>query len=109
MVALLVFYVAMALTASWQKGLSYDEGLQIAAGYNIWLRDDLRIEVWITKVGRTSISLRYDFVRASDATVLARARERRVHVLRDGAGKMSSSELSDAMRVALAPHLDTTE
>lgn len=44
MVALLLFYVGMALTASWQKGLSYDEGLQIAAGYNIWLRDDLRIE-----------------------------------------------------------------
>lgn len=41
---LLIFYVAMALTASWQKGLSFDEGLQITTGYNIWLRDDLRIE-----------------------------------------------------------------
>jgi len=41
---LLVFYVVMALTASWQKGLSFDEGEQIAVGYNIWLRDDLRIE-----------------------------------------------------------------
>jgi hypothetical protein len=41
---LLVFYVVMAFTASWQKGLSFDEGLQIAVGYNIWLRDDLRIE-----------------------------------------------------------------
>ena len=43
-VALLVFCVVMALSASWQKGMSYDEGLQIAAGYNIWLHDDLRIE-----------------------------------------------------------------
>lgn len=44
MAGLLIFYVAMALSASWQKGLSFDEGLQIAVGYNIWLRDDLRIE-----------------------------------------------------------------
>ena len=43
-VALLVFYVGMALSASWQKGMSFDEGLQIATGYNIWLRNDLRIE-----------------------------------------------------------------
>jgi hypothetical protein len=34
----------MALSASWQKGMSFDEGLQIATGYNIWLRNDLRIE-----------------------------------------------------------------
>ncbi len=44
MAGLLVFYVVMALTASWQKGLSFDEGLQIAVGHNIWLHDDLRIE-----------------------------------------------------------------
>lgn len=34
----------MAWTASWTKGLSFDEGLQLAVGYNIWLNDDLRIE-----------------------------------------------------------------
>ncbi len=34
----------MAWTASLDKGQSFDEGLQLAVGYNIWLNDDLRIE-----------------------------------------------------------------
>ena len=42
--ALLVIYAVVALTASLQKGMSYDEGQQIAVGYNIWLRNDLRLE-----------------------------------------------------------------
>lgn len=41
---LLVAYVIMALSASRQKGLSYDEGEQIAIGYNIWLNKDFRME-----------------------------------------------------------------
>ena len=43
-VVLLVFYVTMALTASRQKGQSYDEGEEIAMGYNIWLNRDFRME-----------------------------------------------------------------
>ena len=42
--ALLVAYVIMALGASRQKGLSYDEGEEIAIGYNIWRNHDLRME-----------------------------------------------------------------
>jgi hypothetical protein len=43
-VALLVFYVVMALSASLQKGQSYDEGEEIAIGYNIWRHRDFRME-----------------------------------------------------------------
>ena len=42
--ALLIFYVAMALSASRQKGQSYDEGEEIAIGYDIWLHKDFRME-----------------------------------------------------------------
>ena len=41
---LLAFYVAMALSASLQKGQSYDEGEEIAIGYNIWRYRDFRME-----------------------------------------------------------------
>ena len=41
---LLAAYVAMAFTASLTKGLSYDEGEELAVGYNIWLRKDFRME-----------------------------------------------------------------
>ena len=41
---LLVGYIAMAFTGTLKKGVSFDEGLQLAAGYNIWLNGDFRIE-----------------------------------------------------------------
>lgn len=41
---LLIAYAAMAYSASLTKGLSFDEGQQLAVGYNIWLNDDYRIE-----------------------------------------------------------------
>lgn len=43
-VLLLVFYVAMALSAARTKGLSYDEGEEIAIGYNVWKQRDFRME-----------------------------------------------------------------
>ena len=43
-VALLIAYAAMSYTASFTKGVSFDEGQQLAVGYNIWLNDDYRIE-----------------------------------------------------------------
>lgn len=43
-VGLLGFYVLMTLAGAVQKGLSYDEGQQIAMGYNIWARNDFRME-----------------------------------------------------------------
>ncbi len=42
--ALLATYVTMSFTASLSKGVSFDEGQQLAVGYNLWLRDDYRIE-----------------------------------------------------------------
>ena len=42
--ALLSLHATLAWTASLSKGLSFDEGLQLAVGYNIWVNDDFRIE-----------------------------------------------------------------
>ncbi|MDD2762984.1 MAG: glycosyltransferase family 39 protein [Opitutaceae bacterium] len=42
--ALLALYLVLTLTASTRKGLSFDEGEQLAIGYNIWLRRDFRME-----------------------------------------------------------------
>ncbi len=41
---LLVLYGVLAFTASLGKGMSFDEGMHLAIGYNLWLRDDYRIE-----------------------------------------------------------------
>jgi hypothetical protein len=42
-VALLALYAALALSASTRMGVSYDEGEEIAVGYDIWLRHDNRM------------------------------------------------------------------
>jgi hypothetical protein len=42
--ALLGLHATMAWTASLHKGLSFDEGLQLAVGYNLWHNHDFRIE-----------------------------------------------------------------
>ena len=41
---LLAIYLTMALWASREKGASFDEGEQLVSGYDIWLRDDFRME-----------------------------------------------------------------
>ncbi|HVW19783.1 MAG TPA: glycosyltransferase family 39 protein [Opitutaceae bacterium] len=41
---LLSLYGYLALSASSRKGLSFDEGEQIAVGYDIWVRHDFRME-----------------------------------------------------------------
>jgi len=43
-IALLSAYAVMSFTAALTKGVSFDEGQQLAVGYNIWLRGDYRIE-----------------------------------------------------------------
>lgn len=68
-----------------------------------FVEDELEIRAWVTAVGRTSLSLRYEFVRLADGVTLARTRERRVHVERAG-GKMRPAALTDAMRQALDAH-----
>lgn len=44
LVVLLTTYFVSAWTASFTKGVSFDEGLQLAVGYNIWRTDDFRRE-----------------------------------------------------------------
>jgi 4-amino-4-deoxy-L-arabinose transferase-like glycosyltransferase len=41
---LLALYAAMALGASLHKGVSFDEGEELAVGYNIWVHHDFRME-----------------------------------------------------------------
>ncbi len=41
---LLALYAALAATASWNKGVSFDEGVHLAVGYNQWLHGDYRME-----------------------------------------------------------------
>ncbi len=41
---LLAVYAALAATASWNKGVSFDEGVHLAVGYNQWLHGDYRME-----------------------------------------------------------------
>mgnify|MGYP001555000344 CR=1 FL=1 len=41
---LLAIYVVLSVGASLHKGLSYDEGEQLAVGYNIWTNGDFRME-----------------------------------------------------------------
>jgi len=42
--ALLALYAALAYSAAWHKGPSFDEEEQIAAGYDMWVRHDFRME-----------------------------------------------------------------
>jgi hypothetical protein len=42
--ALLALYAGLALSASTSKGVSFDEGEELAVGYNIWLHQDFRME-----------------------------------------------------------------
>jgi 4-amino-4-deoxy-L-arabinose transferase-like glycosyltransferase len=41
---LLAVYAALAMAASRSRGLSFDEGMQLAVGYNLWRHSDYRIE-----------------------------------------------------------------
>jgi hypothetical protein len=42
--ALLALYAVLTLTASMGKGVSFDEGEELAVGYDIWLHHDFRME-----------------------------------------------------------------
>ena len=42
--ALLAAYAVLSFTASLRKGTSFDEGEELAVGYNIWVNHDFRME-----------------------------------------------------------------
>jgi 4-amino-4-deoxy-L-arabinose transferase-like glycosyltransferase len=43
-VVLLALYLVMTVGASLRKGLTFDEGEELAIGYNVWLHQDFRME-----------------------------------------------------------------
>lgn len=40
----MAIYAGLAWSGSWSKGVSFDEGQQLAIGYNLWVNGDYRIE-----------------------------------------------------------------
>lgn len=71
--------------------------------------DELSIRVYVQKLGRTSFSLRFDFVRNADGALLARATERRVLVVRNPDGTMNSTALTPGMRAVLQRFREDSE
>lgn len=69
------------------------------------LEDPIEVRVWCTNIGRTSVALRHDIVRASDGTLLARGSEKRVHVERRE-GRLTPLPIDDALRAALERRMD---
>ena len=66
------------------------------------MEDIIEIRVWVTRIGRTSLSIRHEIVRlGEDETVLARGSEDRVHIERDETGAMCPRELTPEMRAVL--------
>ncbi len=66
------------------------------------LDDELEIRAWVTGLGRSSLELRHEIVRLGDSEVLlARGRETRVLVQRDGGGEMRARPLTARMRSTL--------
>ncbi len=70
--------------------------------------DVLEVRTWVSRVGRSSLSLRHEIVRVDDGSdeLLVRGREDRVFIGRDDRGSMRSRELTEPMRTALARYAD---
>jgi 4-hydroxybenzoyl-CoA thioesterase len=70
--------------------------------------DVLEIRTWVSRVGRSSLSLRHEIVRVDDAgeELLVRGREDRVFIGRDDHGGLKARELTQPMRAALARYTD---
>jgi 4-hydroxybenzoyl-CoA thioesterase len=70
--------------------------------------DVLEVRTWVSRVGRSSLSLRHEIVRIDDGgeELLVRGREDRVFIGRDDRGELKSRELTEGMRSALARYAD---
>jgi len=74
--------------------------------------DLLEVRTWVSRIGRSSLSLRHEILRIDEAgeELLVRGREDRVFIGRDDRGGLKARELTDQMRAALAryrdPHAD---
>jgi acyl-CoA thioesterase FadM len=70
--------------------------------------DLLEVRTWVSRVGRSSLSLRHEIVRVDEAgeELLVRGREDRVFIGRDDRGGLKARELTEPMRAALARYSD---
>jgi 4-hydroxybenzoyl-CoA thioesterase len=70
--------------------------------------DVLEVRTWVSRVGRSSLSLRHEIVRVDKGReeLLVLGREDRVFIGRDERGSMRSRELTASMRSALARYTD---
>src|SRR4030095_8588779 len=70
--------------------------------------DVLEVRTWVSRVGRSSLSLRHEIVRLDDSgeELLVRGREDRVFIGRDSQGALMARELTQPMRAALARYAD---
>jgi len=68
----------------------------------------LEVRTWVSRVGRSSLSLRHEIVRVDgdQEVVVARGREDRVFIGRDQRGTMRSREITEQMRAAMARYAD---
>jgi 4-hydroxybenzoyl-CoA thioesterase len=70
--------------------------------------DLLEVRTWVSRVGRSSLSLRHEIVRLDDSgeELLVRGHEDRVFIGRDEHGALKARELTQPMRAALARYAD---
>src|SRR5437764_11345755 len=66
--------------------------------------DVLEVRTWVSRVGRSSLSLRHEIVR--DDVLLVRGREDRVFVGRNAAGGLQPRAITDEMRAVLRRYAD---
>ncbi len=70
------------------------------------LDDEIEIRLRVSRVGRSSFSVRHEIVRRGSEELLVRGREDRVYVGRDAAGGLVPMPLTDAMRAVLARYAE---
>ena len=70
------------------------------------LDDEVEVRLRVTRLGRTSFSVRHEIVRRETGAVLVRGQEDRVYVGRDAAGGLVPMPLTDAMRAVLARYAE---
>ncbi|MDQ3811645.1 MAG: acyl-CoA thioesterase [Chloroflexota bacterium] len=73
------------------------------------LEDVLEVRTWVTRVGRSSLSLRHEVVRVGGGAdeLLVRGREDRVFIQHAADGTLQPREITPAMRGALAHYAES--
>jgi YbgC/YbaW family acyl-CoA thioester hydrolase len=113
------FIEVTSMNLAWQMGLQRDDLLypslvgipQATTRAEFlspsFLEDELEVRLWVTKIGTTSIGLRYEIWRiAPDLKLLVKATETRVLVGRDESNTMFPRPLTPFMRATLERYLE---